>query len=156
MGAIPPEGWVDLGKYAISFIVSPEIVRGVLGGALWDAMKLALSKGFSLVKSKDKLHHSEKAEMFIELIPNFAQQLPYCELVLITDRVDFSKALDRENKTIMFVFGARMEEAEVSAAIEAIPQARQGIKDFLKVSDIRCVNAVARFIFIDGGWRLDF
>lgn len=111
VGFAPPPGLVDLGKYAISFVFSEPVAQGIIGTAIWEAMK----KSYELLRRKKEKPEKEKRE-----------------LVVLTDQCGVNGAC----ATIYFIISSDAEEVAFEEAIRKIPEVRARLLSLLDIVSI--------------------
>lgn len=126
-GFAPPEGWVDLGKYAISFIFSEPIAHGVIASAIWETMK----QSYALLRQKKNGSGQKR------------------EFAILTDQYGMNEA----RKTIYFVLKDNLEESAFEDAIKQIPRLREKITS-LETSDITGMSDVVELNYVSPKWAL--
>lgn len=124
-----PEGWVDIGKYAISFVFSAPVAQGIVGTAIWEALK----KCYMLLKHKRNISQKETEQ-----------------LVVITDQYGLNGVF----KTIYFVLNADLEEAAFEDAIRKLPEVRKRLLAFLEVANITVGTDTIELNYTFSRWEI--
>lgn len=110
-GGAPPEGFIDVGKYFISLILSDELARGVLAAAAYNLIKKII------------LHFKRSAAKSNK------------EFAIITDKFDAYNCIKTHSKSIYFIVPVTVSDKDIKDAIRKIPIIRKKLIELLKLVD---------------------